>query len=258
MSWLAGLGGIGIVLLAAVVALRWWRRRNQVQPAFLASQALHRPERLLLDLPRALAHVPAAAQHRYLLDTEAELARVGGIGTRREFFTRVASVAREPSTQTIGELANFLCHQAPNEFRQALEWGGRCEAALLFFRVVDVLDSSRSGGSREGIPADVSRANDRALHELRGTDREVAKEWFRLLTALHSLSSPRRRSKGSKRQQRRRRHGEGRSAKATKGAKGLPRALTEPEMAPHLQLFQAAARELFIEVRKALVGGERG
>jgi hypothetical protein len=169
---------------------------GKTTPAVLANKVLRNPERLLLDVPLLIESLPPEqGKHKFLLDTEAELARIGKLQMRRQFILLFADVLKEKSKNSVKELTDFLFSTAPQEFRDTLEWGKRCTGAIEFLRLlsdlIEFLESRQrsvffNNSKRKRVKQDI----DTGLKKLEGTDKEVALEWVRLYRGLLQIIEP--------------------------------------------------------------------
>lgn len=180
------LGALGMFLI-----LRNRNNGENIAPAFLANRILRHPERMLLELPIYICEV--SDKNRLLTETRAELARMGDLQMRSAFLTSFAQVINEPSKDTMVNFTNFLFNEASNEFRDTLEWEGRCEVSIRFLRLVDTLIISLRDKNylrNPKFPKHAERCFDKVEKELKGKDKEVALEWYFLFLGLCKIVIP--------------------------------------------------------------------
>lgn len=257
-SW--GLVMAAMLLLAGAVALALSikRGRRPATPAALANRILRYPERILLEVPGAMARRNTGEQAGFLLQAEAELAGLGGLETRRELLARFADFFQTPSPATLEALNAFVSRGELGEFRQVLSWRGNCQAALGFLSLAGGLATSLEGQRplkplHRRYVQQIRRDHDQAMRGLRGDYREIAGQWYRLFQGLHTVVEPQpqrpKRRRKKKKPKGARKKGAATTRKRLTRETKPPNALTDEEKSPDLLEFQRVARELFIAYR---------
>jgi hypothetical protein len=240
-----------IGLCAALLLLKGRNKAEAATPSLLADLVLRHPERMLLDIPRFMSTTDETEAYRFLMETEAELSRMGVLQMRRQLVTCIAGVFKAPSKHSTKEMTDFLFNSASKEFREVLRWNKRCEAPLQFLRVLHILIESLESGQdleRNHIAIkDHEKINDTALDELKGEDRDIAKEWHRLFLALYETVYPKEQKHKGKRSAQSRSHKGLNAQERSALGNGVapPKTLHDPGRAPHLLPFQKVANEVY-------------
>lgn len=182
-----------IVTVGSLFLLLYSRKKQSISnrtPAALANQVLRYPERILIDVPLYTA-TQELHPYEFLLKTEAELASIGELESRRQFLVRYAEVINAPSKDSIRNLTNFLLRDAPDLFRETLRWDGKCNKAFQFLEFIDHLIESIEKGKEIQITHSKNKKRKKAARKstsgnLHGLDEKISQEWNELNQALHT------------------------------------------------------------------------
>jgi|GEM_PF-6593099 len=198
-----------IVTVGGLFLVLYSRKKKAISnrtPAALANQVLRYPERILIDVPLYTSTTPELHPYEFLLKTEAELATIGELESRRQFLVRYAEVINEPSKDSIKSLTDFLLRDAPVLFRETLHWDGRCNKAFQFLEFTDdLIESIEKGKSLQGLQTHTKNKKGKKLshksnrNDLQGEDEIISQEWNRLNQALHRTIAALRERKGEMR-----------------------------------------------------------
>lgn len=259
MEWVVAAVGVALAGLVAVLLISRRKLRGE-RAAALANQMVRRPERILLDLPLFLGKVLPDQRHSFLMQTEKELGHMGTLSAHRDFVTRYAEVVKAQSAESLGQLGAFISHKDQHNFRETLVNDRKCEAAVRFFELVDLLmDAARDERRIEFVLADLRKKFPKArtsvhkpsMKSLEGDDIAVVEEYKKMMKALHKLIEPSGPDKKDGPKKHRRRGYRGAHSDTSEAA--APRALSDPEETPFLESIQTAARELYLNGQQAFL-----
>jgi hypothetical protein len=198
----------------------------------------------LLDVPQFIVSVPEQDKHKFLEDTKAELARIGGLEIRKKFISSFAEVVRSPSKESVKGFTDFLFDKkTPQEFRDTLMWDKRCDGAIRFLRLIHELVEYLERGNiekrkKQQFLNQFHKDQMEALGKLEGVDECVVKEWYRLFYGLCRIVAPKKPGKKKARKV---------VVDPPSRDRPLPKSISNPSEVPHLVFFQTAARKVYVE-----------
>jgi hypothetical protein len=257
--WIIAIIAAIFIVAASARAFARKKQRPLKAPVDVANSILRYPERILLDVPAALARRIRSDRAEFLRAIEAELGKLGGLEIRRELLLRLADFYESPSSKSIKELNAFITRPEIREFRNVLGWQGHCHAALAFFslagRLAGILDGERPKQNlSRGFVKEANENHDKAMKELQGEYRDMEKQWFCLLQGLYKVveseipSAKRKKKKGGGTKT------AGAFSKKLTRETDPPKALIEESKAVGLAEFQEVSRTLFISYRDRMFG----
>ena len=231
------IAGFIIFSIVILVFLKRIKKNIIATPTNLATKILRNPERILIDVPYYVSILQESTGYDFLLETEIALASIGELQTRRQFLIKFAQVIRSPSLETVNGLTNFLFHIAPQNFRDALRWDGKCDNAMHFLEFMqhlfDALEKGRILKDFQKVSRKKRRHSPKNLSKgLQGVDEKIMGEWFDLHSAVYKAITS----------------WQAQSRSETRKHNGIPHfssvSLIDEDKVPHLLPFLIASREV--------------
>jgi hypothetical protein len=156
---------------------------------------------------------------------------MGELKIRRRFVALVAEVFNVPSKDNLKELAVFLLHVAPEAFRDALRWDGKCDTAMYFLelmlQLIEEADKGKGSKNLKRISKKRGHLPKNLSGGLKDIDAIIIREWINLYNAVYQA--------GVLWQSHRNRVGIDKHFEI----------ITNGDKCPHLMPFLMAARELY-------------